>query len=208
MHRHSAPNTGESDGPKDFEESLPLPEDDSVTIPGTLVGFVNPSARLSRRLSEDENLLLESPAARARVTWRRRCGNSGGVWLGRKACTKSSAAFGFADAAEVLNRRGRSCGDIGARCAMQRGRRTLSASDYWIDWWYATRKGSDIALVRARSPVDRLDPSRDGGEGVERVGTTAHDAQTRQIEALRDGRWRPLRRKRQCEVRRKRDRRA
>ncbi|MHC2583044.1 nSTAND3 domain-containing NTPase [Bradyrhizobium diazoefficiens] len=173
MHPLLCAKYGESHGPKDFEESLRVLEGDFATIRGTQVSFVNPSLRdyLTGYL-EDEALLLEIARGARHSDWAQAVWKFG-ARLDPSDTFKRKLGLSFIDAAERFATEP-TWTVVRGHYGPTRHAKGLSNTDrirLLIDWWFATDNGrfSDIALILARSPVDGLDPWRDGGEAIELV---------------------------------------
>ena len=165
---------GESHGPKDFEELLRILEGDFITIRGTQVGFVNPSLRdyLTEYL-RDTNLLLEIARCSRRTDWAR------DVWrfatyLKLSNELRKDFALAFAELAGRLTQLPVWIivpGEYGS-VGYAKGLSNTDRIELLIEWWEASKdhRFSDVALVLARSPIDGLDPWRDGNEVIELIG--------------------------------------
>src|SRR6266849_3068780 len=173
LHPRLCAKYGESHGPKDFEESLRILEGDFVTIRGTQVGFVNPSLRdyLTEYLN-DENLLLEIARSARQTDWAKAVWRFG-IHLRLSDDSGKALALSFIEVAEQFTQLP-AWTIVPGEYVSHRHAKGLSNTDrieLLINWWEATRdpRFSDVALKLARSPIDGLDPWRDGNEVIELI---------------------------------------
>ena len=174
LHPRLCAKYGESHGPKDFEEFLRILEGGFITIRGTQVGFVNPSLRdyLTEYLA-DENMLLEIARCARQTDWAK------DVWRFAKRLKLSDElrthlALSFVELAQRLPQLPVWFIVPGEHGSVRypKGLSNTDRIEMVLEWWDATKdhRFADIALELARSPVDGLDPWRDGNEVIELIG--------------------------------------
>lgn len=174
LHARLSKKYYESHGPKDFEESLKILEGSFLSIKGRSVSFINPS--LKDYLSEylrDPTLISEFPHCAARTDWAKT------LW---KFCVEQfknnkdqlrKYAEAFKDSAAmflslpVWTREETTYGYSLRPIGLSNIDRILLL----LEWWSVSRCDEFVkcALILCNTPIDGLDPWRDGYEAIELV---------------------------------------